>query len=82
MKRKLSLKAEAWNAINGLSMDVPRDPILYGVLGMSEGEGAKIARFPPSNKWSILRIINGESGEWEGSYDTPEEALEALRERR
>jgi len=55
----------------------------YRVGGMADGSTARIANFgaPARNDWRIMRINadNTQSGRT-GSYESVEEALEALRE--
>jgi hypothetical protein len=50
----------------------------YSVSGLPAGEYAFIAEFPPSG-WRILRWNSEWHGNWIGSYNTAEEALDALR---
>ncbi len=50
----------------------------YEIEGLPKGEEAWIAEF--DHRWKILRSRNGVTGNWDGDYPTPEDALKALSE--
>jgi hypothetical protein len=50
----------------------------YVVAGLPAEENAKIAYI--NDAWRILRWNDAWHGNWTGKYETPEEALDALRE--
>ena len=77
---KLTLKPTIGSATHGLPLeDIRKNPVQYEVVGMPPGQEARIGRFTPHpDRWRILRIIDGKQGEWEGSYDTAEQALATL----
>ena len=66
------------SATNDTAMDILKNPTQWRVGGLPPGEEAQIGRHPDPTKWSILRRIGSIQGNWEGSYDTAEEALKAL----
>ena len=53
-------------------------PHAYDVSGLPAGEHAKIACF--NDAWRFLRWNDQWHGNWTGKYQTPQDALYALRE--
>ena len=55
----------------------------YRVGGMPDGKTARIANFgaPNQNDWHIMRIsADNTQSDWEGPYESVEDALVALRQ--
>ena len=54
-------------------------PFYYEVVGLPPGEVAWIAGSDLAENWQIVRLTNGIPGDWEGEYETSDEALKALQ---
>ena len=83
MKYKLTLVPKLGNPADAFDMDTTKDPTQYEVLGLPPGEKALTGlcwehRKPDLAQWRILRTINDKHGEWEGAYETAEEARSTL----
>jgi hypothetical protein len=74
---KLTLRAIA-HAAKGPDMMKDRRPIQYEVLGLPPGQQAWIANL--NHVWKILRVINGEQGDWDGTFASADEALQELEQ--
>lgn len=64
----------------GPDLSIDRRVIQYEVIGLPPGQQAWIAdwRAGGSSSWKILRVVDGDQGEWEGAYPTADEALGVL----
>jgi hypothetical protein len=73
MKQKLTMRPGGhFGQGRGLAWDI----VWFKVEGLPDREEAKIAR--SGNGWKLLRLKDG-VGDWEGDYDSPEDALAALQ---
>lgn len=78
MYNQLTLQALAWARRGDVALTGP--VIEYLALGMPPQQKALIANFEGrnGNRWRILHMQDGVSGEWTGSYKTAEQALAQL----
>ena len=63
------------------SNPLTRRPIQYFVAGLPPEEQAWIGNLG-NNRWKLLRVKGAQQGDWAGDYDSPEDALKALRAER
>lgn len=75
---QLTLRAIAWARRGNIVLTGP--VIEYRVQGMPLQQEAFIANFGGRNedRWKILRVKEGISGEWMGNHETAEQALAEL----
>jgi len=73
----LSLREIAHFGTSASLNDPNRVPIQYEVQGLPYGEQAWIAQF--DRHWEVLRATKGIQGNWQGQYQTPDEALIAIQ---
>jgi hypothetical protein len=78
MPIKLSLRPSIHSRPGPDFADPKKRVIQHQVQGLPPGRKALIGQ--SNHKWKILRTKDGVSGDWEGEYDTAEEALAALRQ--
>ncbi len=50
------------------------EPIRYAVSGLPPDQQVVIQKLPHHENWKVQRMINGQATEWEGAYETAEEA--------
>ena len=60
-------------------VSVEKYPYCYKVVGLPPGEAAWIAGSDRAEKWQIVMWKNGKPGDWEGAYETRDEALKAIQ---
>ena len=53
--------------------------LAYAVLGLPPNESAQIHDFGGDQGWRIRRVKDGVAGDWQGSYESAEDALAALQ---
>ena len=54
-------------------------PFQYEVDGLPSGQEAQIWKPGDSENWTMRPTVNGNMGDWEGAYQTAQDALDDLR---
>ena len=51
------------------------EPYWYSIGGLPTNQEVEVWKAGPNHNWKVRWTIDGNVGEWEGDYESPEEAL-------